>query len=155
MAAYIKANDADGKKLKLARKEIAHKKRADEAKALIKAEDDFIKFASNRLTAPSKKDFTKAAAFLRGKLQPQIVAISKLGPDQSAEKWKLCQNLTFALPQNMRELCEFKVTKRDDQIVCRLDIMRSHNGVEHSFPVFVLGECDNTHKKKPETIMID
>lgn len=155
MAAYIKANDADGKKLKLARKEISNKKRADEAKALIKAEDDFIKFAANRLTASSEEDFTTAAAFLRGKLHPQIVAISKLGPDQSAEKRRLCQNLPFALPQNMRELCEVKVTKRDDQIVCRLDIVRNHNGVEHSFPVFVLCECDNTQKKEPETTVID
>ncbi|QDS68917.1 hypothetical protein FKW77_008241 [Venturia effusa] len=160
MSAYIKANDADGKKLRLARKRIAAQKRADEAKALVKAEDDaFRKIAGNRLTAPSKQDFEVAAGFLRAKLRPQIALIFWLGPDKLAEKWNLCQNLPYALPPNLRELCRVKVKRRNDQVDYCLDIVRSYNGVEHIFPV--LGSSEHSVPKKspeilkPEIIVID
>lgn len=155
MAAYIKANDPDGAKVKLARRQILKKKRVDETKALIKAEDDFIKFANNRLTAPSKQDFAKAAAFLRAKLHLQVALISRLGPEHSAEKRKLCQNLIIALPQNMRELCKVEVTKRNDRVLYKLDLVRSYDGVKYSFRV--LGDYDEGPllMEKPETIVID
>ncbi|TID22988.1 hypothetical protein E2P81_ATG02111 [Venturia nashicola] len=137
MAEYIKANDADGKKLRLAKQAIANQKLADEAKALIKAEDDFIKFANDRFTVRSRRDFEKAAAFLRTKLHPQVVQISRLGPgpEQLAERLKLCQNLTMALPQSIREFCKVEVKKSDDWVYHRLDIVRSYNGAEHSYRV--------------------
>lgn len=143
MANYIKTNDPGGKMLKLARKRIQEKERSDKAKALIKAEDDFYKFAatlSDLGIEPTQSDCTRAAAFLREQMQNQILLLSKLDPTQKEAKKRIFQNLPRVLPTNLRKLCRVDIIHKGDQVIYRFGIWRGESGLEQLYPILM--ECE-------------
>jgi hypothetical protein len=155
MAKYIEAHDPQGTLLKAARKRIKDKERSDKAKAMIKAEDEFMKFAGTWLSYlatedPSEQECTKAASFLREMVQDQIRVLGRLATSETAAKKRIFQLLPTALASKLRNLCKVEILQQDDQIVYRFGIWRpatpsDPNSKALYIPILI--DCDSRRRK--------
>jgi hypothetical protein len=151
LANYIKAHDPRGEKLKLARKRIRDKAHSDEAKAMLKAEEEFMKFAGAWLSdlatdQPSQEDCAKAASLLRAMVQNQILLLNKESFNQAAAKKRLFEKLPAALSPYLRKFCKVEILHQDDMVVYRFGICRPAtlgDSRAGSLYIPILIECDS------------